>query len=452
MVKIEVDFKNTAGKINAVNSLNNGPVGSSVRNTQSNVFAELEVPYSRLHDSSFCESYGGEHTVDVHRIFKNFDADENDPASYLFGPTDKYVESVVAVGTKPFYRLGASIEHGHKVGTQVPKDFAKWARVCEHIIMHYNEGWADGFRYGIEYWEIWNEPECGNADGSNPCWQGTQDQFIDFYEVAAKHLKGKFPNLKIGGPAFCSSWVTPFREKFLTAVSDRKIPLDFYSFHAYIRRPETIYDMAQTAKERLESHGLFGVELVLDEWNYVRSWQGADYKYSMKQINGLKGSSLAVGGMSAAQAGGIGKLMYYEGRPGVWAGIYNQFSEPQKAYYSFYFFKELRRLGTWVKTDKYVYDNIYVCAATDGKDGAIIATNYSEHDSDFSKNVVFDIKNLFSEDGGKTRVKIYKIGKDNDGELLYDEPYFDEKTEIHVHLELFESVLIKIVPIGKQLC
>ena len=41
MLNIKVDFKNTAGKINAVNSLNNGPVGSSVRNTQSNVFAEL---------------------------------------------------------------------------------------------------------------------------------------------------------------------------------------------------------------------------------------------------------------------------------------------------------------------------------------------------------------------------------------------------------------------------
>ena len=69
MINISVDFKNTAGKINAVNSLNNGLVGSSVRNTQSNVFAELEVPYSRLHDSSFNESYDGEHTVAVTLAF-----------------------------------------------------------------------------------------------------------------------------------------------------------------------------------------------------------------------------------------------------------------------------------------------------------------------------------------------------------------------------------------------
>ena len=405
----------------------------------------MEIPYSRLHDSSFSESYGGEHTVDVHRIFKDFSADENDPASYLFGPTDKYIATVVAVGTKPFYRLGAAIEHGHKVGTQVPPDFAKWARICEHIIMHYNEGWADGFHYGIEYWEIWNEPECGNADGTNPCWQGTTEQFIDFYEIAAKYLKNRFPNLKIGGPAFCGAWPHPFRDAFFTEAGKRKIPFDFYSYHAYIRTPVTIYESADAAREMLNKYGIGDVELVLDEWNYVRSWQGVDYKYSMKQLNGLKGSSIVAGGMCAAQAGGISKMMYYEGRPSAWAGIYDQFGEPQKPYYSFILFKELRRLGTWVKT-KYKEDNLYVCAATDGRDGAILVTNYSEHDSDFAQDIVFNVDNIFCE--GKTRVQIYKISKENDGELLYDEPYYDEKPEIRLHLELFETALIKIIPLG----
>ena len=102
MITVNIDFKNTFGKINAEHSLNNGPVGSAVRGTEKekNAFANLEVPYARLHDSSFNDSYGGEHTVDVHRIFKNFDADENDPASYLFGPTDKYIARIVAAGTK----------------------------------------------------------------------------------------------------------------------------------------------------------------------------------------------------------------------------------------------------------------------------------------------------------------------------------------------------------------
>ena len=25
-----------------------------------------------------------------------------------------------------------------------PKDYAKWARICEHVVRHYNEGWGWG--------------------------------------------------------------------------------------------------------------------------------------------------------------------------------------------------------------------------------------------------------------------------------------------------------------------
>ena len=68
-------------------------------------------------------------------------------------------------GTKPFYRLGQSIEHQtKKYGIYPPKDFKKWAKICEHIIRHYNEGWANGYRMGIEYWEIWNEADLDQPD------------------------------------------------------------------------------------------------------------------------------------------------------------------------------------------------------------------------------------------------------------------------------------------------
>ena len=51
----------------------------------------------------------------------------------------------VPVGTKVFYRLGASIEHKKKFGTFPPADFKKWAEICEHIIHHYTQGWANEF-------------------------------------------------------------------------------------------------------------------------------------------------------------------------------------------------------------------------------------------------------------------------------------------------------------------
>lgn len=194
MVKIHIDFNKTIGKIKPMHAVNNSPAGSKVRKSMNNfdTFKAAGIPYVRTHDASFFSDYGGEHTVDVHRIFKNFNADETLPESYSFQSTDLYLSDIETVGSKVFFRLGTSIEHGQKSGTFPPSDFIKWARICEHIIRHYTEGWANGFHMNIEYWEIWNEPECMNADGSNPCWQGTSEQFIDFFITSIKHLKKRF--------------------------------------------------------------------------------------------------------------------------------------------------------------------------------------------------------------------------------------------------------------------
>ena len=135
MIEFKLDFNETAGEIKPMNAVNNGPVGDNIRSDSSNFeeYRALRIPYARNHDASHYNSYGGEHIVDVHRIFKNFDADECDPASYFFGPTDAYVKNTLDAGAETFYRLGASIEHWVKYGTRAPKDFLKWARICEHI-------------------------------------------------------------------------------------------------------------------------------------------------------------------------------------------------------------------------------------------------------------------------------------------------------------------------------
>ena len=36
--------------------------------------------------------------------------------------------------------------------------------VCKHIVMHYNDGWNDGYHYNIAYWEIWNEPDLEDSE------------------------------------------------------------------------------------------------------------------------------------------------------------------------------------------------------------------------------------------------------------------------------------------------
>ena len=102
MSNLVVDFSTTEGKVKPLHGTNNGPWGSVIRQTKGNFadWKEAGIPYARMHDSSFCETYGGEFFVDVHRIFPNFDADVNDPASYLFRWTDEYIQNTLSVDTK----------------------------------------------------------------------------------------------------------------------------------------------------------------------------------------------------------------------------------------------------------------------------------------------------------------------------------------------------------------
>lgn len=158
-------------------------------------------------------------------FFSNFDADENAEESYDFAFTDVFLKKLVSFGVKPFFRLGVSIENYQAIKAYYiypPKDFLKWARICEHIIRHYNEGWANGFYFGIEYWEIWNEQDNFPDICDKQQWKGTAEQFYEFYTTAANYLKTAFPHLKIGGYASCGFYAVLEKNSDPTAkVSDR---------------------------------------------------------------------------------------------------------------------------------------------------------------------------------------------------------------------------------------
>ena len=445
MTELKINLAERGSAIKPMNAINNGPMQGGVRKSYNNfdTYKALNIPYARNHDASFFTGYGGEHTVDVHRIFKNFDADENDPASYIFEPTDNYVKTVYEAGTKVFYRLGASIEHGYKYGTRVPKDFAKWARICEHIIRHYNEGWANGFHYGIEYWEIWNEPECRNHDGSNPCWQGTDDQFLEFYGVVSHYLKKTFPNLKIGGPAFCNPWPhgdKDLKTRLLDSVAEGKAYMDFYSFHWYGCRIEDIIATYREGRQQLDRRGLTGVSTILNEWNYIRGWVGDQYNYSSKTMRNLKGSSFIAGIMCAGQHEPIDMLMYYDARPSVYNGLFaHETFECLKGYYPFAMFDTLSKLGTHIPTE-YVKDDIYSCAATDGENYAVMLTHFNDDDETAAKKLKLDLEGC----SGAVKVSCYVLDDNHDLELFREETYTSDKLSMYFDMPLFTSVLVKI--------
>ena len=292
---VNVNFNNIIGKIKPMHAVNNGPIKGGYEQVRSNFddFKAAKIPFVRNHDASACFTYSAGHAVDVHWIFPNFDADVNDPASYDFYYTDLYTQTILETGAKVYYRLGSVIEHGmKKYGTIMPKDFQKWAEICEHIIRHYNEGWADGFYWNIDVWEIWNEPDGIAANGDRPNWTGNDEQFYELYKVASRHLKKCFPNLKIGGPSTSGckpDWWKAFFE-YQTADGE-KSPCDFLGWHWYGNNPRDIYARAQAIRDVVDEAGYTDTETHLTEWNYLEGWTDK-YVASIEAIIGIHGAAM----------------------------------------------------------------------------------------------------------------------------------------------------------------
>ena len=368
---VTVNLGEEMGPIKPMNAVNNGPVvkkpgGDQVRGNFED-YKAARIPFARTHDSINCVS-GGAHTCDINAIFPNFDADENDPKNYDFVFTDHYLDNLCRTGTKVFYRLGQTIEHGpKKYGVLPPKDFAKWARICEHVIRHYNEGWGWGLdkehttvniawsnQFNIVYWEIWNEPDLDPADTGLPknprCWGGTVTNFFRLYETTAKHLKGKFPDLKIGGPAIAGNF--RWGERFLAYCRDNSVPLDFFSWHTYATEPKQIVANCRTARALMDKYGFEKAESILNEWNYVKGWTD-DWVYSLEAESGRfnqKAAAFIASTMIACQSVPLDLLMFYDARFNT--GMNSLFNGttlwPMKGYYPFYAWAKLRDCGTQV--------------------------------------------------------------------------------------------------------
>ncbi len=390
-MKLTVDRDRITGKIKPMNAVNNGPVyteNADQNDTNLYYYRDAGIPYARTHDASICYDYGGEHTVDIINIFTDFDADPYDPASYDFSLTDMYLNNIRLAGTKTFFRLGNKIEHWPKhYGILPPKDAKKWAVICEHIIRHYNEGWADGFSMDIEYWEIWNEP-----DFNGKCWAGTPEQFHELFAVTAKHLKKCFPNLKIGGPAVCGyneEWLVPFFEK----MREENVPMDFYSWHCYASDVKKITDDVKKHRALLDKYGYNAAESILNEWNYVRGWGADEWKYSKKTINSIKGAAFVSAVMSACQHENLDMLMYYDARINSTMNcLFDSCTcEPKKGYYPIKIWGEMLKMADECETVCTVPD-IYAASAVKNGESLTLVTYYTDDDNALPRRFTVDMK------------------------------------------------------------
>jgi len=242
-------------------------------------YRRARIDLVRTHDAygpgDIDAHFGLEHPaaseVDARRsaldMFPNLAADPDDPRSYRFAATDRLIGSIERIGAQPLFRLGRS----ETSTVTPPADPERYASIVEHVVRHYNGGWARGFHYGIRYWEVWNEPDLGRL-----FWGGTPSQFYSLYALLARAIKRADPQALVGAPALAAPHDTsPYREGFLRYVRAHGVPLDFFSWHWYATDSQDPLDFVRIAREvraRLDAYGFTSTLSVLDEWNY-----GLDY-------------------------------------------------------------------------------------------------------------------------------------------------------------------------------
>lgn len=381
MVSINIRFADTIGRIKPMHAVNNAPVRPRSSQCRGNfdTFKQLALPYARTHDASLSEIYGSQHVLDVHCIFPDLTRDPDDPDAYDFINTDLYITTCFDADCEIYYRLGSSIENTPaKYGTVMPADPLKWARICEHIILHYTEGWANGYRYPIKYWEIWNEADLDADDALDKrTWSGTAEEFFGFFKTVFLYLRKRFPSLKLGGPALARDldWARRFLEHM---TAGERVELDFFSWHLYTVSPAKMLDQAKKVAELLKEFGYDHIERHLNEWNYIENWT-TSFINSIRVIKGIKGAAYDLAFMIAGQnSPDIDMMMYYDARPdkeynGLWD---SDFMLPLKGYHAFDFFSCLYRLGkqAYLECDD---DDIYALAASNGERSAVAVAYYT---------------------------------------------------------------------------
>ena len=370
---LAVDFGAETGKIRPeLHSSGFGPTICSQTVQDLEDVKAMGFAYARTHDWALINP--NQRVCDYFHIFPLMHLDARDPKNYVFGPTDYLLKRTrEEAGLDVFFRLGTSIEHsGKKVhfNSLVPEDFDKVAEIFAGTVRHYNRGWANGFKWNVKYWEIWNEPEGIQSMWAPP--EGTEglsgdalkakqaeyrEKFVRFFLTVLKRLKSEFGDeIKVGGPALCS-YNTVWLNDILTACRDAGVAPDFVSWHGYALDPMQYANESELGRKLLDGYGFTKCEMIINEWHYfgygdydwtdmqrcsdpkvkARIWTGP------RSHNGIHSACFTLAALANLQRSKLSQAYYYGCRhTGSW-GFKDEHQNKYKVFYALKLFGDIVR-------------------------------------------------------------------------------------------------------------
>jgi len=234
----------------------------------------------------------------------------DDPANYDFTYLDAQLAGIETTGAQPYlcfdympftlsseqdplnnYNFNISqagipysqYSFSNGIRTAPPADEAVYARVVRNSIRHVRGLFAGTTDFGVQYFEIGNEPDIVNGLGSPAgyFWTGDRAPWLAMYEAIASEVAadGALANIKLGGGSFAFLPGQPsptFLEDVLSDVAYTGSRLDFLSYHSYSDDPIYHLDDAAIVRILVTNSGL-APEIIDAEWG--RDLNGLDPVY-----------------------------------------------------------------------------------------------------------------------------------------------------------------------------
>ena len=265
VTSFNVNYSQVVGQIKNFQAMDAGPIAAPF--SGANLFSQFIVTgMKRVRGHGLFRgpvSYPYYFSGDINCVFPDSLADPEAASSYNFLPLDSQIVAMISVNVIPYMTLGYSF--GNPVKYVTASNRRKWAEICKHIIMHYNDGWASGFNYNIREWEIFNEPDI------SVFWTGTPAEYYALYDTTSRVLKTYNPNLSIAGPVVSDvvGSLSMFTG-FLVYVKNNNVPFDICSYHCYCDTTNKdafkVYRDSRLVQHLLDSLGL-SVPQYMTEWN-----------------------------------------------------------------------------------------------------------------------------------------------------------------------------------------
>ena len=182
---------------------------------------------------------------------------------YDFGEMDRIATLLNGKNVTPFWSycyVPLPVQNQTDGYRSVPTDMGVWGKILGDYARHARQG---GPLTSVGHHEIYNEPDNGDF------FHGKESDYLALYDSGANALRAADPDGKIGGPAlaFSDGWVAPF----LDHIVEKRLPLDFFSFHFYPGIPyhaPDIRGVLEMVRGQLGARpSLAMTEAALDEYN-----------------------------------------------------------------------------------------------------------------------------------------------------------------------------------------